>query len=58
MKYVNHNVFNVPRGRGRGRGRGAGGQVSKDELDKQLDQYMATDPLNMDKELEAYKQDV
>lgn len=48
-------------GRGRGRGgRGAarGPAVSKDELDKQLDQYMATDPLNLDKDLEAYRSDL
>lgn len=58
-------IFRGRRGSRGGRGRGRGGrsgpgkaEVSKDELDKQLDQYMATDPLNLDKELEAYRQDI
>ncbi|KAK3919502.1 Chromatin target of PRMT1 protein [Frankliniella fusca] len=50
----------VARGRGRGRGgrgRGRGGRQappSREELDKQLDQYMASTKSTLDKELDSY----
>lgn len=43
--------------RGGGRGRGRGGRVpapSKEELDSQLDQYMATSRHELDRELDKY----
>ncbi|VVD00287.1 unnamed protein product [Leptidea sinapis] len=49
-----------PRGRGRGRSWGRGGantnrpQVSKEELDLQLDQYMSSTKSALDKELDDY----
>lgn len=46
------------RGRGgRGRGRGMninGDNLTKEELDSQLDQYMANTRVHLDKELDSY----
>lgn len=44
------------RGRGRGRGRGAGGrpQVTREQLDNQLDAYMSKTKGHLDAELDAY----
>lgn len=47
------------RGRGRGRGRGANtaSQLSKEELDNQLDAYMSNTRSSLDAELDAYMAD-
>ncbi|KAI9560923.1 hypothetical protein GHT06_011879 [Daphnia sinensis] len=41
-------------GRGRGRGRGGATKVSKEDLDKQLDQYMSKTRSALDNDLESY----
>lgn len=41
-------------GRGRGRGRGGATKVSKEDLDKQLDQYMSKSKGALDQDLESY----
>lgn len=54
----NDNVQKSPRGqstgRGRGRGRGGATKVSKEDLDKQLDQYMSKTRSALDNDLESY----
>lgn len=52
-------IFELNRGRGRGgrggRGRGRGGKnVTKEDLDKELDQYMGSTKSALDHELDAY----
>ncbi|XP_037077570.1 chromatin target of PRMT1 protein-like [Pollicipes pollicipes] len=42
------------RGRGRGRGRGAVHKMTREELDQQLDSYMASTKGHLDAELDAY----
>ena len=41
-------------GRGRGRRRGGSTKVSKEDLDKQLDQYMSKTRSALDNDLESY----
>lgn len=54
----NDNLQKSPRGqssgRGRGRGRGGATKVSKEDLDKQLDQYMSKTRSALDNDLESY----
>ena len=42
------------RGRGRGRGRGGATKLSKEDLDKQLDQYMSKTRGALDQDIETY----